>query len=379
MTATWWLGTVRGVRVGVHWSVLLLVLVVSDALAETALPSAAPGHATGAYWLAGVCGAVVLATGVLLHELSHVRTAQRHGLAVGSVVLWGLGGVSELETDPADPDTELRVALAGPLASLAIALVLGTCAAAAAALHAGDLAVSTLSWTAGTNVVLALFNLLPGAPLDGGRVLRAALWRRSGDPVAAAAAAGRAGQWLGAGLMTLGFLELFTTGDLGGLWLVLLGWFIATSAVSEARYRLALAALGDLRVGTVMSAHPTCAPADWTVADFLDHRARIAPYPSYPVTDPAGRPVGLLRIAQAVQLSSDDRQSSAVSLVCTPMSDCLIIAETDRVADVLPRVARLRGDDAAIVTHHGIVSGLLSPSDLNRAVRVASALGSPTS
>jgi CBS domain containing-hemolysin-like protein len=179
--------------------------------------------------------------------------------------------------------------------------------------------------------------------------------------------------------MTLGFLELFTTGDLGGLWLVLLGWFIATSAVSEARYRLALAALGDLRVGTVMSAHPTCAPADWTVADFLDHRARIAPYPSYPVTDPAGRPVGLLRIAQAVQLSSDDRQSSAVSLVCTPMSDCLIIAETDRVADVLPRVARLRGDDAAIVTHHGIVSGLLSPSDLNRAVRVASALGSPTS
>lgn len=151
----------------------------------------------------------------------------------------------------------------------------------------------------------------------------------------------------------------------------MLGWFIASSALSEAKYRVAVAAFGDVRVREVMVSHPTCAPGDWTFARFLEHRALHSPHSSYPVIDRAGRPVGLLRWSQALHSPRDPRQHQLIAEACVPLDRCVVLDESVRVADALPRVARLRPADSAIVTCDGVVCGVLSPRDLARRMQIA--------
>jgi Zn-dependent protease len=181
MRPTLKLGTIAGIPIGVHWSVIGIMVVVTDVLAAVVLPDVAAGHSALAYWVTGVIAAISLLASIAVHEVAHAVVAKRNRVAVDRITLWLLGGVSALREEPPTPQAELRVAIAGPIASMAVALTAGAATVIAGALSAPDLAVAASFWLAMTNGILALFNLLPGAPLDGGRVLRAVLWRRYGD------------------------------------------------------------------------------------------------------------------------------------------------------------------------------------------------------
>ena len=175
---------------GAHWSTLVVLALFATVLATTELPATAPGYATAAYWVVAVVLAGVFLVSILAHELAHAAVARHHGVAVDGITLWLLGGVAQLHEHARDPDGELRIALAGPAASLIVGVISGVVAGVMYATGGPGLLVGALAWLATVSVVLAVFNLLPGAPLDGGRVLTALLWRRSGEERAGAAAIG---------------------------------------------------------------------------------------------------------------------------------------------------------------------------------------------
>jgi len=232
MRQTLRLGTIRGIPVGLHWSLLVVAGLLTVQLYGSLLPELVPGRSSTAYAVAGAVTAIAFLSSILLHELGHALVAERLGVRVRRVTLWLLGGVAELAHEAPRPSTELRIAAAGPAVSVGLGLASGALAAALHVAGAPDLVVASLAWVAIINLFLAAFNLLPAAPLDGGRILRAALWRHHGDRVRATMTASRAGQIVGWGLVGLGVFEILTSTS-SGLWTALVGWFVLTAARAE--------------------------------------------------------------------------------------------------------------------------------------------------
>jgi len=225
MRQTFAFGRVAGIPVGASWSAIVTLAVIVDLLAVSALPAAVPRQPEALYWGVGAVAAVAFLASLLAHELAHALAARRHGIRVRSVTLWMLGGVTQLDGDLATPRADLQIALAGPAASLLTGVVFLGVALAVIAAGGPRVAAAAAMCLALMNGVLAAFNLLPGAPLDGGRVLRAVLWHHWADRQRADRGAASAGRAIGAVLAVLGVAEVLLTRDLvGGLWLVLLGW-----------------------------------------------------------------------------------------------------------------------------------------------------------
>lgn len=220
MNATIPLGRIAGVRVGLHWSVAGIVALVAVGLASVQLPAAFPGHSPVGYTLAGLATATLLLGSLLTHELAHALVARRNAVDVDGITLWLLGGVAQLRGEARTPGADLRIAGIGPMTSGALALVFGLLGWLVHLADAHVLVVAVLGYLALLNVVLAVFNLLPAAPLDGGRVLRAVLWWWRGDRYQAALWSARAGLGLGGLLVLGGVVQLFRQST-EGLWTIL--------------------------------------------------------------------------------------------------------------------------------------------------------------
>jgi Zn-dependent protease len=193
MRASISLGRIAGIRVGINASVFLIVAILVAGLATGQLPNAFPGRSIVAYVIAAIIAAVLFLASLLAHELAHSLVARRNGIEVESIVLWLLGGVAQLKGEAKTPGADFRIAIVGPLTSFALAVIFGLAAGGVSWLGTAGLPFGVLAYLAATNGMLAVFNLIPAAPLDGGRVLRAALWRWRGNRQAAAVSAARAG------------------------------------------------------------------------------------------------------------------------------------------------------------------------------------------
>ena len=260
MTESLRLGTVLGVRVGLNWSVLAIFALVVYGLTAVVLPEVYPAEPTAARAVAGLLTALAFFASLLAHELSHALVARREGLRCDRVVLWMFGGVALLRGEVRTPGADLRIAGVGPLVSFVLAVVLGAVAFGASALGFSGLALGCVYYLAFTNLVLAVFNLVPAAPLDGGRLLRAAVWRVRGDRFSAAVVAGRAGQVFGVVLMGWGVYRVLD-GDLTGAWPVLLGLFVVRLAGLEAQQ-----ARVSQRLDGVVVSDVTAPPPEWAGA-----------------------------------------------------------------------------------------------------------------
>ncbi len=373
------LGTVAGVPLGMNWSVVVIVAIIADILGAGVLPAALPHQPTALYWAVAVLAALVFAASLLAHELAHAIVAKRHGMKVRSITLWMLGGVAELEGDPPDPGADLRIALAGPATSMAAAILLYGVALAIADVGgpAATLAAAAVAWIALMNGVLAVFNLLPGAPMDGGRVLRAVLWRRYGDRQRAALAATRVGRYLGFGLIALGVAEILVTRDLlGGLWLMLIGWFLESAARAEAQATLAGSALAGLRVEDVMTPDPGIAPAWSTVQDFAGRVLAHSRQAVFPVIGFDGQLVGIVTSDRLARIRPDERAVLRVEQVAIPVPSAYLAAPGDPAAALLTRPL-LAGALAAVVLDGGRVTGIVTADDIGWVLRRARLLGQP--
>lgn len=369
------LGRVAGIEIRAHWSLLATLGLLSWLLAGAILPARISGPSPAQFWIAGVAAAVGLLVSLLAHELAHSVVAGRYGVGVDGITLWLLGGVSELRDEPPNPKADLRIALAGPLTSVGIGVV-----ALAAASFLGppvpELVTATIGWLGATNLVLAVFNLLPGAPLDGGRVVRAVLWRRTGDRLAAASGAARSGRAVGLALILLGAAETLALGSAGGLWLMLLGWFLRTAANAELANASLRHQLGDTRIGDVMTPSPVAAPARWSVAQLLAVAARGSHHRVFPVVDDGHRPTGVVSLSDLTPVPEGERTVVAVADRARPLPAAARVPADASLAEVASRVLLRPGLDLVAVVSGERLVGIVTATDLVRACD-RSALGLP--
>ncbi len=375
MRASISLGRIAGIKVGVNASVFLIIAILVGGLATGQLPAAFPGHSVAAYVIAAIIAAVLFMASLLAHELAHSVVARRNGIEVESIVLWLLGGVAQLRGEPKTPGADFRIAIVGPLTSLALAVVFGLGAAGVAQLGTAGLTFGVLAYLAATNAMLAIFNLIPAAPLDGGRVLRAALWRWRGNRQRAAVSAARAGRFVGFALIALGVLQVVTGSGLNGIWLALIGWFVVSAATAEEQQARLGAQLGGVTVGQVMTPGPTVLDGNLTVAEFVAQLALTHPFSTYPIVDPQGRLTGLVTLNRVRAVPAELRATTRLrEIACTP-TEVPIARPEDPLGELLERMQGCADGRAVVVDDAGRVVGVVSPSDVARALQLADLRG----
>ena len=363
------LGRIAGFPVNVHWSVLVILWLFTWSLAST-LPSAVKGYSPVAYWLAGGCGALVLLASLLAHELAHAVVARRAGVAVRSVTLWLFGGVTALGGEAKTPKAAFRIAIAGPATSLALAAIFGALVSALHAVRAAPIVVGVASWLAVINLVLGLFNLLPGAPLDGGRVLRAILWRRHGDSVRASIGAAHAGRVVAFILIGLGLAEFVAGGLVGGVWLAFIGWFIFAASREEETRVSTQQMFAGVRVADAMTAQPHTAPGWITVDEFIHRYVLGDRHSAYPVTDRNGSIVGLVTLRQLRDVAPGRRTTTSVGEIALPLDAVPTATPQEPLTALLERMAPVGLRSRALVLEGGHVVGIVTSADVARLVDV---------
>lgn len=372
------LGTILGIPVGVNWTVLLIAWLIAFSLAGQVLPAQVPGLSDAAYWVAGAAAAALFFASLLAHELSHAIVARREGLTVSGITLWLLGGMATMSGDTRTPGAEARIAGVGPLTSFLLAVLFGLAAVGLAFVPASDvqaLAVAAAGWLSLVNLVLAVFNLLPGAPLDGGRIARAVFWRWRGDKLQATRWATNLGQVFGYGLAGLGVLRV-VGGDFGGIWFLLLGFFLVAAAGGERRSFELLETLRGVSVRDVMTRDPLRAPASLTADTFLLAAMSESRASTWLVTGPGGVATGLLGLERLRAVRGEARRTTRIGELAQPIDAAPTVFADEQVIDVLKR---FEGRDARAVVRErwtadpaerDAIAGLLTPEDVSRAIEV---------
>jgi len=368
------LGHIAGVSIGAHWSVLVIFTLLTVALAAGRFPDAYPDRPALTYAVAGTATGLVFFVSLLAHELSHAFVARRHGIEVDSITLWVLGGVASLRGRAPGPTAEMQVAGVGPLVSMGLGVVFLVAAGLAALLGTSELLAGSLLWLGMINVVLAAFNLIPAAPLDGGRILKAYLWRLRGDRTSASITAAKAGQAFGWVLGSLGLIVLFLLDGFGGLWFVFLGWFLINAARAEEEQARVLGVLDGVRIDEVMSHWPAVAPEGCSVETLVEDYVFQHPHSTFPLVDQAGHPRGLVTMARIKRVPPDQRAATPVGDIACSLDEVAVAHPGDLVADLLPRLTEC-SDGRAIVVEDtgdrsgdgraaGRVVGIVSPRDV---------------
>lgn len=366
MSPTFRLGRLAGVEIGIHWSWLLIFGLIVWSLAGAVFPETNPGLADGIYVAMGTIAVVLFFASLLLHELGHAVQAQREGMEIAGITLWIFGGIAQFKGQFPSAGAEFRIAIAGPL----VTLVIGSLLLPAALLIPLPSAVDgVVFWLGYVNLFLLAFNMLPALPLDGGRVLRSALWARRGDFLSATRTSSAIGEGFGRAMIALGAAAVLLGGAIGGLWIAFIGWFLLAAAEAERRAAEASAALSGLTVADVMVSAPVTAPAGMSLDEFLETRFMRHRYTAYPVM--AGdRPVGLISFREALAVEPAKRASTTVADVATPAAETAALSPADPLEKA---VETLRGTAAnrALVIDGNRLAGLLSITDASRLIEAA--------
>jgi Zn-dependent protease/predicted transcriptional regulator len=348
------------VRVDASWLIIAVLIVWS--LAVGVFPYRLPGLPAATYWWMGIFGALGLFASIVVHEFSHSIVARRNGLPMKGITLFVFGGVAEMEAEPPDPKTELLMALAGPLASIAIGVVFYVIGAAAATSLPLEV-VTVLNYLAEINWLLAIFNMIPAFPLDGGRVLRAFLWQRSGNLVRATRTAAFAGSIFGALLMAGGLLQLFYGNFVGAVWWFLLGMFLRSVSAASYQRVLMQSVLEGEPVRRFMNPNPVTVTPDMSVQDLVENYVYKYHHKMFPVVTDSQQLVGCVSTEQVKQMprSEWNRHSlREITQACSPQNT---VTPDTNAANVLSIMSH-EGDRGLIVVDNNRVVAFVSPQDL---------------
>ena len=359
---------IAGIPVGVSPWWLVIVALFTYALGSSYFPEVVHGISPAASYALGLASVLLLFVSILAHEFGHALVARRHGIEIEEIDLWLLGGVSRMRGEAHAPEDELRYALAGP----AITAVIAICFGAATLLLPSSTppAVSALiEYQAYVNAAILVLNMLPAFPLDGGRVLRSLLWRRSGQISPATETAAGIGRGFGYVMIALGALE-FLAGAPMGLWLALIGFFIVMAAGQQAAGAELEAALSGVHARELMSSPVVSIPGDTSIAGAARDYFVLYRYTSFPVVDEFGRALGLLTLTQmqSPTVTHDGVQRAAE---IADRDAALIVGEDEDVTQLLSRPAFMRVGRAVVVDDRRVPVGLVSVTDVERALRAA--------
>ena len=371
MRSTFTLGRIGGVKVGINWTVLVIAGLITLSLAGGILPAMVEGRTEVEYFVGGVAGAIGLLGSILAHELGHAFMGRRHGLKVDSITLWLFGGLAQLEGELPSARVEAKVAGIGPAISLFVGVVgLG----AAFLIGTTSIVGALVGWLGLVNLVLAVFNLLPGAPLDGGRLLHAFVWGRTGDRHRATRSASKAGRIIGFGLMGLGLLEFLLGSVVGGLWTSTIGWVLITAASAEARLSATESGLRGLTVGEVME--PMAPVPDWLVVDEFILRYVIPSRQTvFLLVGFDGRPSGFVTVKDLSRAGDNDRLTQPVRRYGRPLGDVPVVSPGEPAKRVVNARQATLGPVLALVVEGGQPVGIITRSGMTAAIERAKLLG----
>lgn len=365
MTDTITLGRIAGIRIGIHWSWLAIFVLITWTLAVEVFPSQNPDLSSGAYTAMAVVAAILFFVSLLLHELGHALQARRDDVEIDGITLWLFGGVAKFKGELPSAGAELRIALAGPLVSLAIGAL---CIALAVSLALPEAADGVVAWLGYVNTALLVFNLVPALPLDGGRVLRALLWLRGRDLERATVTAGYAARALAYLLIAGGIAAFLFLGAFGGAWLAFIGWFLLQASGAEVRWVAAKQALDGLRVADVMTRDPVTVEPSLPLGRFVDEVVWRNRHTTYPVVDD-GRVLGLLPFRCVAESPRSTWDVTTVRDCMIPLGDVVVLRGD---SDVAAALAELRESDVGrgLVLDDGRLLGILSPNDIAGALEL---------
>ncbi|HWP30018.1 MAG TPA: site-2 protease family protein [Chloroflexota bacterium] len=370
MEGSYRLGRIAGIDVNIHVSWLLAFGLVTWSLAHSVFPANYPRWAPGTYWTLAVVAALLLFGCVLLHELSHSFVARALGLPVAGITLFVFGGVSTIQGEAEEPGDEFWMAFVGPLTSFALAalawLLLRT-------LDGGRTPLAALlAYLADVNLLLGIFNLIPGFPLDGGRVLRSILWGVTGNLRQATRIAARVGQGV-AYLFILGGIVLSFQGALlSGIWLVFIGWFLLNAAEASAREG-ATPRLRRQPVGALLRTRPVVVPADLSVAELVEQYMLGQGARAVMVADD-GRLVGLVSLTDVKRVPPSQWASTPLHAVMTPAAQLVVVTPESSLQEALARLAE-RDVNQLPVVRDGVLVGMLSRADVIQYLQLYQDLG----
>jgi len=358
---------VLGIPIQLDYTWFLILVFFTWVLASGYYPPRFPDWSRATYWVIGLLSVLLLFASVLLHELGHSWVALRTGIPISSITLFLFGGVAQMSRQPPDAETEFKMAIAGPLTSLGLAVVF---LALAQLLPSAPKALFTL--IGGLNAALALFNLVPGFPLDGGRVLRAFLWKRRGDLVWATRISSRAGKVVAVTIMVLGFLRILL-GNLSGFWFILIGLFLLQAAEAGYRQVLFRTALSGTTVRQIMRPEVVVVsqelPIDQLVNDyFLRHH-----YTSYPVVDQE-KLTGLITLANVKNVPRSDWTNTTVKHAMTPLNEIMTLDPSEDAVTALQRMVKDGIGRFPVVKERKLV-GILTRRDIVELLKIKTDLG----
>jgi Zn-dependent protease/predicted transcriptional regulator len=385
------LGRVAGIDVQVDWSLLIIFTLVTFSLGAGVFPTWHPNWSPGLIWLTAFVAALLFFASVLVHELSHALVGRLRGIDVKRITLFIFGGVAHMEREPEAWRAELWMAAVGPITSL----ILGAMFLFLGGLAAGDVELdpekpermlaslgpvaTLLLWLGPINIILGVFNLIPGFPLDGGRVLRAILWGVSHDLRLATRWASRIGQlvaWIfiavGVAMMFGARVPFFGTGLMSGLWLAFIGWFLNNAALMSYRQLLVRESLEDVPVSRIMQSHFVSVRPDMTISQFVDEHLMSSDQRAFPVME-ADRFIGLVCLQDIRKLGRENWPQERVRDIMTPVSSLAQIAPSVDAADALLMLSRNNVNQLPVV-EHGHLRGLIRREDI---LRLLSLYGDP--
>ncbi len=359
------LGRFAGVDVGVNWSVLVIFALLTWELAELVFPTGPSGSASADDWVAALVASVVFFFSLLAHEVSHAIVARHNGVGVRSITLWLFGGVAQLESEAHDAGADFRIAAVGPGTSVGLAGLFVLFELAASHAGAPGLVVTTLSWLWKINLLLAAFNLIPAAPLDGGRILRAGLWRAWRDKARASISAARAGRVFGVVLIALGVIE-FAYAGWYGLWPALLGWFLYSAAGVEERVARVRGSLGHLVVGQIMTPNPPAVPGRVSVVELVDRYLWMYRGEAVAVLDDNGWLAGVLPLVALRNVPPERRAFTTVAQLAAPLASSPVVRVDESVGVLMERMGRFPGVPALVLDGARRLVGVVGRGDLER-------------
>lgn len=368
------LGKIRGIEIGIHYSWLLVLALVTASLALGFFPQTFPALSPLSSWLLGLVAALLLFVSVLIHELSHSLVAQSMGIRVRSIVLFIFGGVSSIEGEPRTARDEILVAIAGPLASIVLGVAFG-------ALLLGLSGVSPelsalLTYLALTNLLLAAFNLIPGFPLDGGRVFRGLAWLATGSYARATNIATILGQAVAYIFIFGGLFMAFTGAFLSGIWIAFIGWFLNSAADAARRQSRLTTAFRGVRVRDLLKEEPpVTVPASLSLRDMVDEFVLQRNVRAVPVVDGQGDVVGIISIADIKKVPRERWDTATVAEAMTPADQMLALSPDDNAGEALQAMGQ-RDVAQVPVIDHGHLVGLLSRASILQFLHVREELGS---
>ncbi len=364
---------VMGIQISLDYTWFIIFGLVAWTLAQGYFPSVSPGLGVGVYIAMGIVSSILLFACVLIHELSHSYVANRLGMDIKEITLFIFGGVAQLTKEPDDPKVELKIAIAGPIATGLLAASFWFVKEILDSFAIYPVASSIFNYIVIINIVLIIFNMIPGFPLDGGRVLRAIWWMKSGDIQKATMIASRVGKGFALFLIFFGLLQLFTGNIIGGLWAVFIGIFLQQVAEGGYREVVIKKSLRGIIIGNIMTRGVITIEGDFSLQRIVDEYFFKYHFNSFPVIS-SSKLVGVLSLNDVRAISRDAWGTTKVRDVMKPIDQQAILSQESTALDALTKMVEL-GVGRLPVLGKGRLVGIISRRDLMKLMAFKTDLG----